>query len=321
MLYLIFGLAALFTILCSIKIAAYADIIRAKTKLNVVFVGLLLGGATSLPEITTSITSVIVHNPDLAVGNMIGSNLFNMLILALWTVYFYRRKILFYAEREHVNAGLATVVLSCIITLALQFETSHTLLGIGLDTVVLFLFYSLFMYLLSKEETTPEEEINEAYHTEDIRRVSVKFGLAALFIMAMGSILTIAGDRIAIATGIGASFIGSFLIAASTSLPEAVSCYAAIKLNSYKLAISSILGSNLFNIAILAGTDIIYLRGNLFADAHPIHYYSSIMTIVLSLLVIRGLTKRTKSNLSYLLPSLLIIGLYLFSTYYIFINA
>ncbi|WP_460546562.1 hypothetical protein [Glycomyces halotolerans] len=46
-------------------------------------IALLLGGATSLPEITTSVTSIIISNPDLAVGNVLGSNLFNVMILAI----------------------------------------------------------------------------------------------------------------------------------------------------------------------------------------------------------------------------------------------
>ncbi|UTW70670.1 hypothetical protein KHA80_01020 [Anaerobacillus sp. HL2] len=57
-------------------------------------------------------------------------------------------------------------------------------------------------------------------------------------------------DRIAIVTGLGASFVGSFLLAASTSLPEAVACFVACRIRNYNLAIGSILGSNLFNVLI-----------------------------------------------------------------------
>lgn len=323
MLFLIFAIAGLLTILLSVLIAKYADIISVKSTLNVVFVGLLLGGATSLPEITTSVTSIILQTPDLAVGNLIGSNLFNILIIAFWSIYFYKLRILNTANHEHIKTTLSVIALSTIITIALQYQTSHTLFGVGLDTITLVIFYAFFMYLLSKHESLPEKVIpvQNNYEHLSLKYTFIKFTIVALLIMLMGSILTITGDRIAILTGIGASFIGSFFIAASTSLPEGISCYVAIKYNNYKLALSSILGSNMFNIAILAGTDILYFQGNLFTDAHPIHFYSSIMTILLSVLLLRSLIKKRRYTFSYLLSPILIILLYIISTYIIFVSS
>ena len=85
MVYIIFGLAAIITVLAAIELSNNADFLSGQTPLGGLLVGtILLGGATSLPEVTTSLTSVLISNPDIAVGNMLGSNMFTYsLLLAL----------------------------------------------------------------------------------------------------------------------------------------------------------------------------------------------------------------------------------------------
>ncbi|WP_314733412.1 hypothetical protein [Anaerobacillus sp. CMMVII] len=79
---------------------------------------------------------------------------------------------------------------------------------------------------------------------DSLKRAIIGFSIAAVVILVTGSLLSITGDKIADITGLGSSFVGSFLIAASTSLPEAVAVLIAIQLRNYNLAIGSVLGSN-----------------------------------------------------------------------------
>ena len=69
-------------VIAAIKLAEYGDIIAVRTKIGGMFIGLiLLAGATSLPELLTTINSISIGEPDLAAGNMFGSNMVNMLLL------------------------------------------------------------------------------------------------------------------------------------------------------------------------------------------------------------------------------------------------
>src|SRR5690606_4620458 len=95
------------------------------------------------------------------------------------------------------------------------------------------------------------------------------FVIGALVILGAGTALSITGDEIATITGIGSSFIGSFLIAAATSLPEAIAVFVALRLNNVNMAVGAILGSNIFNMIILAISDPVYRDGNLIAAATP----------------------------------------------------
>ena len=80
--FIIFIITASITVFTAIKLSHYADIISEKTVIGGMLIGsLLLAGATSLPEITTSYTSIMLNSPDLAVGNVLGSNVFNLLII------------------------------------------------------------------------------------------------------------------------------------------------------------------------------------------------------------------------------------------------
>lgn len=317
-----FILAAIFTIFLARKLSLYADDISHNSKMNTAMVGLLLGGATSLPEITTSITSTIIDNPDLATGNVLGSNLFNLLILAILDIAFRKHKPFNHSNKEHIYSSISIIILSLTISLFLFLDLSVSILGIGLDTFVIFGFYLLSMKILShvsekEEETIQEKQISE---TISLKQLYIRFGITSVFILFFGSILTITGDKIAVISGLGASFVGSFLVAASTSLPEAVSVFIAMKLRNFKLAISSILGSNIFNILILLFTDAIYRKNSLLSSVNDIHLFSTLSGTLLALFVLIAFAKKnTKGNLRYIFPSTLIIVTYLISSYIIFV--
>jgi cation:H+ antiporter len=136
--------------------------------------------------------------------------------------------------------------------------------------------------------------------------------------MVIGSVLTVTAERISVITGIGASFIGAFLVAISTSLPDAVSVGTALKLRNFNLGISSLLGSNAFNLMILAITDVIYFKGNLLQESSPANMLTGVTSIVFILLVIYSVTRRKVRTWNYLVPSLLIIISYFVTTYLAF---
>ncbi|NBI31156.1 sodium:calcium antiporter [Chengkuizengella marina] len=324
MVYFIFIIAASFTIFLAVKLSKYVDVIKEKSSVNGVLLGLMLGGATSLPEITTSVTSIVINNPDIATGNVLGSNLFNFMILAVVDIIFRKSQIFNYSNKQNMMTNILVMLLLIFISISIYFKISYHIFGIGLDSIVLVIVYGLGMWLISKVENTsaiqPKSD-SKNYEKFTLKRAIISFIFAAIFILVFGSVLTISADKIATITGIDASFIGTFLVAASTSLPEAVSIIVAVRLLNYNLAIGSILGSNTFNILILIFTDVLYRKGNLLFHSSPSHIYTVLGTIVLAIICMYGLVrKKAKNRFTYVIPSILVVISYFVVSYLMFIQ-
>ncbi|MEE6132056.1 cation transporter [Priestia aryabhattai] len=326
MVFLAFGISAAITVFLAIRLSIYADAIERKSALSGVLIALLLGGATSLPEITTSVTSIIISNPDLAVGNVLGSNLFNVMILATLDLFFRKHEIMTYASKENRYTSLLTIFLSFLVAASLFFNIPYHIFGVGIDTVILIIVYFIGVKIISTYAAEHSEGEKQEENLQDrgptLKRAVVGFSVAAVFIMVFGSILTISGDRIAVITGLGASFVGSFLVAASTSLPEAVSVAIGIRLKNYKLAIGGIVGSNLFNLLILAGTDVFYRKGALLSAASSSHLYTIVASMILISISLFSMSRKNiTSSWFYVIPSILIIACYFIASYIIYLNS
>ncbi|WNF38096.1 sodium:calcium antiporter [Bacillaceae bacterium IKA-2] len=327
MLFLIFLIIAVITIVTATRLSRYADVISKKTTVGGMLIGsMLLAGATSLPEITTSYTSIILDNPDLAVGNILGSNMFNLVILASLDLYF--RKDQFFEQiwnQHRYTAGIG-FGLMFIILFSLQSNFMFIILGVGIDTFIILATYIIGMTIVSRLKQTPkntqvEKDLKVPLPSLTAKQAMKRFIVAALIILISGTLLTITADRIAIVTGLGSSFIGSFLLAASTSLPEAVACFVACKLRNFNLAIASIFGSNLFNILILCGTDVFYRTGPLLVHVDPVHELTASLVIALYVVTFYSLIRsKVKTKYHYAVPSLITIFSYLITSYYIFFS-
>lgn len=330
MMYVIFILAAALTIAAAIRLSTYADIIAERTSLGGIMVGtLLLAGATSLPEVTTSLTAVIVGNPDIAVSNVLGSNLFNLFILASLDLFYRKHKLLSKVGTDHLSTGFMSFALTGIIFIAIVFPTGYHVMNVGIEMYILVVFYVVGMKMLlmnpiGEAETEVAPTSDTTYHTGAIslRKAKISFALSAFVIFISGSFLTISGDAIATSSGLSSSFVGTFLIAGATSLPEAVTVIVAIQLANYHLAVGNILGSNLFNILILALSDLFFRSGSILTFVHPITTLSIIGVLMLNILVIGGMILSQSHRFNgkfYPLPSMIVITFYLFASYMIFI--
>lgn len=327
MVFILFIFAAIITVIAAVKLSTYADVMSERTALGGMLVGtIFLAGATSLPEVTTSLTAIAISNPDLAVGNVLGSNLFNLLIIASFDLYFRKEQIYKGAAQSNQYTVYLGMLLTSLVFLALMLKLPYSLLGVGLDTIVILSVYIIGMYVLSKKAKNDAEEEQEEGVSQtsaiSLKRAIIGFGVAAVIILVTGSLLSITGDRIAEITGLGSSFVGSFLIAASTSLPEAVAVLIAIQLRNYNLAIGSVLGSNLFNILILLGADLFYRPATIISSVSTVHSITALGTLVLSVIVLYSLVrfKLAKFQTVYWLPSALLVLVYFLSSYLIFIN-
>lgn len=331
LLFVLFGTAAAATVLAAIALSNHADALSEKTSLGGMLVGtVLLASATSLPEVTTSISAVFLGNPDIAVGNMLGSNIFNLFIIASFDLWY--RKIRLYQSVGHEHrytAGLG-LVLSLMVLLALTRQSDYVIYGVGVDSLFIVLIYGLGLYIISKMIQASHLEQNMAANDSaalsdktpfSLKKTIVGFFIMALLITAAGTTLSFVGDEIARVTGIGSSFVGSFFLAATTSMPEAIAVLVALRLRNVNLALGSILGSNIFNMLILTASDAFYRDGPILSHVLPIHQVTALSLSVLSFVLILALSRKKEvSSISYLLPSMLIIAGYFYSSYRIFLG-
>jgi cation:H+ antiporter len=313
------------------QLSKSADILAEKTGLGRTWVGaILLAGATSLPELATGVSAVVLLNsPDLAAGGIFGSCLFNLLILALLDIFTGPEPLL---RRAQVSHGLAAS-LGCImigIAIASRFLTreSHdlTIGWVGIPSLLLIAMYFISVRIVARFELRRRVEVleqeAEVFQYQHIQpwQAYVIFGLLSGAIIILGVWLASLGDQVATVTGLGASFIGALLLASTTSLPEVVAGLAAVRLNAIDLAVSNVFGSNIFNLALLGFYDLFYLRGSLWAAIAQVHIFTGIVVIVMTSVAIAGLIYRAaRPNRIYLSwDSIAIIMLYLGGMYVIY---
>ncbi len=329
MLFILFGTAAVSTVLAAIALSRYADELSEKTSLGGMLVGTtLLAGATSMPEVTTSISAVFIGNPDIAVGNMLGSNLFNLFIIASFDLYYRKKRLYQSVKHEHLYTAGLGLILSLMVLLALTRRSEYMVYGLGVDTLFIALVCGLGMYIVSKAVQTSEQNIpatrqaNLPVETEfSLKKTMAGFFIMAVVITGAGTTLSFVGDEIARVTSIGSSFVGSFFLAATTSMPEAIAVLVALRLNNVNMALGSILGSNIFNMLILTGSDAFYrnapILSNVSSSLQITALFLSLLSVIVMLAVMR---KKQMSTFSYLAPSLLVIAGYFYASYKLFLG-
>ncbi|MBD2362961.1 sodium:calcium antiporter [Anabaena minutissima FACHB-250] len=320
-------------ILTGAKLSQSADILAEKSGLGRTWVGtILLAGVTSLPELATGISAIVIFNsPDLAVGGILGSCLFNLLILALLDIFTGPDPLLKQAQISHgLAASLGCVMLGIAaagIFLA-KTEINLTLGWVGIPSVLLILLYFVSAKAISQFESRrrmevleEEEEIFQYEHIT-IQQAYRQFTLFAIAIVVLGIWLAFLGDRVAEVTGLEKSFIGAILLATATSLPEIAASIAAIRLDAVDLAVSNVFGSNLFNLAILGIYDFAYLPGSLWLNMSPVHIFTAIVAMVMTSVAIAGLIYHavSRSRMYITLDGLTIIFLYIGGMYVVYRN-
>ncbi|GAF14688.1 cation antiporter [Bacillus sp. JCM 19045] len=311
MIYIGFILLAAVTVLGAIKLSEYAEVIQQKTAMTGFFAGaVLIAGATSLPEVTTSVTAGLIRSPDLAVGNVLGSNLFNLFVLACADLWFRKKQMYVHVSGKSFMPGLLGLLLTAIVAVSFLMQTSTSVFGIGIDSLLIFLLYFGGLFYLNKQDKLPDEPVAKKEVKLSLKAGIIRFAIAALIIMAAGSYLTILGDEIAVETGLGQSFVGSLLIAGATSLPEVSIIYLALKRDQFNAALGVILGSNMFNLILLAIADGFYLDATLLRDAGQINWISIVALLLLTSIVLLATWRNKSMRKLTWLPSLLVVIVY-----------
>ena len=279
-------------------LSRYADVIADKTGWSGAWVGLaLLATVTSLPELATGISSVTLADaPDVAVGNVLGACVLNLTYVAVLDVLKRDEPLFQRAGMGHIGlAGFGIIMLSLAgLGLAIsQFPLARSLGHIGLYAPALLIVYlmavrTIFRYERSQLAADAEKAASR-YPDLSLRHAVWRFGVAAGVVVAAGVWLPFIATDLALAMQWTESFVGTLLVAMVTSLPELVVTLSALRLGAVDMAIANLLGSNLFNVLILAIDDIFYVRGPILGAVSQVHAVSAMSAILMSGVVIIAL--------------------------------
>lgn len=301
-------------------LSRYGDILAEKTGISSSWIGLtLLATATSLPELATGISAVTVVNvPNIAVGDVLGSTIFNLLILVLLDALYQRETIYSRAAQGHIlSAALGALLIGFTgFSLILDHAGMSPVWGhVGLYTPIIVLVYLAAMRSIHRYEKATLDKYTETsaerYPEVTLREAIGGYLIAAVFVIVAGSLLPFIASDISDMMDWDQSFVGSFFVAAATSAPEVVVTIAALKLGAIDMAIANLLGSNLFDILILAVDDLFYVKGPLLANVDLSHTITAFTAVMMSLLVIIGLIfrpqRRSVLKLTWISLSLLLL--------------
>lgn len=324
--WLQFAIVSGVIVVAGYHLSRYGDVIAEKTGLSGSWIGLaLLATVTSLPELVTGISSVAAaHEPDIAVGDVLGSCVFNLLILALLDAVYRKGSIFAGGRKGHLLIaayGILLIAMSAAGLLLAQAGRMPALAHVGLYAPAIVLVYLAAMHAAFRyeREEVAEFEAAEAARYPDItlRQAGARYAVAAVAVVAAGSMLPFIAADLADLMGWSRSFVGTQFVAAVTSLPEITVTFAALRLGAIDMAIANLLGSNLFNIAILAVDDAFYLNGPLLAHVSPVHAVTALAAIAMSAVVVIGLLTRPRGRIGGVMswPGLALVAIYLLNSY------
>jgi len=291
--FLLLGVAVFFI---ASRLAQDADRIADATGLGRLWIGtLLLAGSTSLPELLTDVNAALLDLPNIGVGDLLGSTMANMLILAVLDLVFQKRRILETVAVDHVLVATLALVLTAMTGIAVAVGGWGAVGHVGMATLTIAVTYLLGMRVVyrSSAAAVPHEQLALGQD----RRTLLRRGLAGLAAAAAGLLITtpllvISADAVAIESGLSNTAVGTLLVGFTTSFPELAATIAAVRMGALDLAVGNIFGSSAFNMFVLLPVDLAYRRGPLLASVDAAHGISAQFALLALALGILGILAR-----------------------------
>lgn len=336
-LVLVFIIAASIVVFAGLKLGEYGDALGERTGIGSGIVGLIfLALVTSLPDLTVSVSAAIDASiaaaalsgdaarravsvgADLAAGNLLGSDLFNLMIFVLIDIFQGEGALMFRLSRKNIMSAACGALMVGVLFFGYAIDVSPVadVLVPGLDVGVVMLMipvaYVGCLVVLNNLEKRDHgmdgEDYGEPASETDQRLVTMRRGrfystlvLLSVFIVASGIWMSFIGSQMAKPTemggfGLNASFVGTIFLAIATSLPEVVVCFSLVRLKAYDAAAGNVLGSNIFNIAGLFLVDIALRGHSLLGTMNHSLLVTMALIVMLTNIVIMGLIMRTRRS-------------------------
>lgn len=283
------------------RLSHYGDLIAERSGLGRTWIGVvLMASVTSLPELITGASSVALYNvPDIAAGDVFGSCMFNMAILSFMDGLGRGTPLASRANPGQVLAAAFGIVMLATAGVTIVGNQWVPTLGwISLTSLIL-----LGTYMVAMRVLFLYEQRRAAEHLEEVaeraapagltgRQLLARYSLNAALVVAAAVWLPSLGEKIVEETGLGQSFVASMFVALATSLPELVVSISAVRIGSVELVLGNLIGSNLFNLGILALDDIFYIKGSLYGSISHSHLVPAWGSAAMMAIAIAGITFR-----------------------------
>ncbi len=319
--WLTFVASAAVVVAAGSQLARYGDRIAKETGIGGLWIGVvLIASATSLPEIVTDVTAAWIEEPDLAVGDLFGSSMANMMVLAIIDLLYRQHRVWQSVSMGHtLVAGLAialTSVAAAFINADLGWSIGH----VGVDTIGLALLYLLGARVVFRHQflearlRIAERAAQRAGGGDDPEEATLRlpsrgsllaFAVAAAFILVAAPFLASSAADISEITGLQKSFVGVTFLAITTSLPELATAIAAVRLGSYDLAVGNLFGSNAFNMLVFLFADIAYRPGPITSSVADAQVLAALMAVLLTATGMMGIIYRAERRFFLLEPDAL----------------
>lgn len=257
--------------------------VAEKMKMPQIVIGLtIVAMGTSMPEFCVSLISALKGTSDLAVGNIVGSNIFNTLLIVGVSALVAPMSIMKTTVRKDIPFALVASAL--LLIMCLDEDISR------IDAAILFVMFLIFMYITLRGAKVQGTDVEEKEKKSMATWLSVVWILVGLACLIGGSNLFVDGATV-VATKLGVSeaVIGLTIVAGGTSLPELATSVVSARKGNSGIAIGNVLGSNVFNILAILG-----------------------LTGVISPMTLKGITM---TDLSMMVISIILIWLFSFTKY------
>jgi cation:H+ antiporter len=300
-----------------VRLERNADAISERTGLGKAFTGmLLLGAATSLPEVATTITTIaLLNNPTLAVYNLVGGVALQTGILAIADRAKGKPGALTYFDPRFVLLieGVGLLILLQLTMAGITARGIPSVFSISAWPALIFLAYLFVMYLTyryqghprwtpSKTDDTPRggdsgaaprKSKNDRGHARgSVKSIWLRFSVFSFIVLGAGWIVAQSADVLADQTGLGDAFLGATLLALATSLPEVSTTTTAVRNGRYNMAISNIFGSNAFDVSLLFLADLLYRGGTIMEHAGASVVFVAAIGAIMTTIYLWGMLER-----------------------------
>ena len=260
---LIYAVLASLVVFLSIKLSDYVDLLDKKTKVSGALLGgILLAGVTSLPELFTSLTgTLIVGDNKLVLGNIMGSDFFDIMIFGVVYFLFFMKFTQGKVGKQHYLTCFFTALMLIVVTIAaFIFNKNGWLLGwFNPMSILIIIIYVLSVVFTPKTEEKEEQE--EPVESKwSVKQIWILLAIFSVVLIGASIGVTMVTEQIVNGYNIGHTFGGSLFLGVATSLPEVTATISLCKKKNFNAAYGDILGSCVFNIVILALADAISFR-------------------------------------------------------------
>ena len=235
--------------------------VAANFKVSKILIGLtIVAFGTSAPEFAVSVKSLISNNGDIVLGNVIGSNILNILLILRFSSLFHSLTVKNNTVKKELPITLLITTLFAVLLSDKLFDPNTTNSFTRSDGIVLLLFFLVFVYYLISMMRNKIEDTSEDKQLP--LQKSIIFTIIGILGIILGSNVVVdSATVIAKLLGVTERMIGLTIIALGTSLPELVTSVTATKKGEYDIAIGNVVGSNIFNIGIVIGLPVALFGG------------------------------------------------------------